>query len=124
MDRELAAIIAESIDYYLQTKDVNIHNGILNSIENKLVKGRYTEVFKYIASKVEKNDMKLGKGESIVRITDMDRPAFLYCTRSSDSRFIEGSAYQIKYCVEKDIDDKYYIIEYAVVTETGQEITR
>ena len=31
MDRELAAIIAESIDSYLKSKDINIHNGVLNS---------------------------------------------------------------------------------------------
>ena len=27
MDRELAAIIADSIDYYLKTKDINISGG-------------------------------------------------------------------------------------------------
>ena len=123
MDRELAAIIVDSIDYYLKTKDINIHNGILNSLENKLVHGRYTDVFKYIAMKVEGDDKQLSDKEKHVKYIEMDRPSYLCCTRSFDSRFIEGKKYPIKYCVEKNIDDNYYITEYAVVTETGKEVT-
>lgn len=123
MDKELAAIIAYSINYYLKSKDITVCNEIVNSLENKLVHGRYADVFNYVTMKVESKDKKLGKGETVVRIIDMDRPSYLYCTRSFDSRFIEGKAYPIKYCVEKDIDDNYYITEYAVVTETGKEVT-
>lgn len=123
MDKELASFIAVSIVCYLESKDIEANDRMLNSIRNKLMSGRYTNVFRYVDMKVKSKNKKLGVEAKPDKYIDMDRPSYLRCTRSSDANFIEGEIYPIKYCVEKDIDDNYYITEYAVDTETGKEIT-
>ena len=123
MDRELAAFIAVSIVCYLKNKDIDTNDEMLNRIKNKLMNGRYTDVFRYVDMKVKGKNKKLGIKEKPVKYIDMDRPSYLRCIRSSDVNFVEGEIYPIKYCVEKNIDDNYYITEYTVDTETGKEVT-
>lgn len=123
MDKDLAAFIAVSIVCYLKNKDIDANDEMLNRIKNKLMTGRYTDVFRYVDMKVKSKNKKLGIKEKPVKFIDMDRPSYLHCIRSSDTEFVEGEIYPIKYCVEKDIDDNYYITEYAVDTETGKEVT-
>lgn len=123
MDRELASFIAVSIVCYLKNKDIDTNDEMLNRIKSKLMSGRYTNVFRYVDMKVKSKNRKLGVEVKPDKYIDMDRPSYLRCTRSSDANFIEGEIYPIKYCVEKDIDDNYYITEYAVDTETGKEVT-
>ena len=83
MDRELAAFIAVSIICYLKNKDIDTNDEMLNRIKNKLMNGRYTDVFRYVDMKVKGKNKKLGIKEKPVKYIDMDRPSYLRCIRSS-----------------------------------------